>query len=257
VILAAIQAKMDSTRLPGKVMLPLLEKPVIYRIFERLKFSRKLDEICISTSIDSSDDIIANYAKENGIKCFRGSDKNLVDRHLSAAKFFNADVIVRITSDCPVIDPTIVDELLEIYNKNPSVDFLSNTKVRTYPVGLDVEVMPKKTLERLMKISESQEFYEFFISNYIYKNPKDFTSIGIQLKNPNVLRWTLDHPEDYEFIKKIYSNLYKPGNIFLMNDIFELLQKKPELGEINSKYYSDFSHLKYEKFVKNKKNHDQ
>jgi len=252
-ILAVIQAKMNSSRLSGKVMLPLLGKPVIYRIYERLNFSKKLDEICISTSTDPSDDPIAKYAKENGIKCFRGSNRNVVDRHLSAAKLFNADVIVRITADCPVIDPTIVDELLEIYNKNPLVDFLSNTKVRTYPVGLDVEVIPKKTLESLMKISESQEFYEFFISNYIYKHPKDFTSIGIQLKNPNVLRWTLDYPEDYEFIQKIYSKLYKSGQIFLMNDIFGLLQKNPELIKINSKYNSEFSHLKYEKFTKNKK----
>ena len=105
-ILAVIQAKMNSSRLSGKVMLPLLGKPVIYRIYERLNFSKKLDEICISTSTDPLDDPIAKYAKENGIKCFRGSNRNVVDRHLSAAKLFNADVIVRITADCPIIDPT-------------------------------------------------------------------------------------------------------------------------------------------------------
>ena len=114
-ILAVIQARMSSSRLPGKVLLPILGKPVIWHIYNRLKFSKKLNEICISTSTDSLDDPIVQFAKENEIKYFRGSSKNLVSRHLGAANFFNADVVVRITSDDPLVDPKIVDKLITIY----------------------------------------------------------------------------------------------------------------------------------------------
>lgn len=246
-ILGVIQARMKSKRLPGKVLLPLLGKPVLWRIFERLKFSKKIDKICISTSTDPSIGPIVKFAEENNIDCYRGSQNNLVERHLGAAKFYNADVIVRITADCPLVDPTIIDELVNIYNQNPTVDFVSNTKVRTYPIGLDVEVFPTRTLEKLLKISHNLTFYDFFLGMYIYEHPQNFKSIGIKLEEPNLLRWTLDYPEDYEFIKQIYSNLYKPGKIFLMNDILLLLKEKPEITKINSAYNSEYSNLKYER----------
>jgi spore coat polysaccharide biosynthesis protein SpsF len=246
-ILGLIQARMKSKRLPGKVLLPLLGKPVLWRIFERLKFSKKIEEICISTSVDPSNGPIVKFAEENNIDCYRGSEDNLVERHLGAAKFYNADVIVRITADCPLVDPTIIDELVNIYNQNPTVDLVSNTKVRTYPVGLDVEVFPTRTLEKLLKISNNPTFYEFFISMYIYEHPQNYKSIGIKLEKPNLLRWTLDYPEDYKFMQEIYNKLYKPEKIFLMNDILLLLKEKPEITKINSAYNSEYSHSKYER----------
>ncbi len=246
-ILGLIQARMKSKRLTGKVLLPLLGKPVLWRIFERLKFSKKIEKICISTSVDPSNDPIVKFAEENNIDCYRGSEDNLVERHLGAAKFYNADLIVRITADCPLVDPTIIDELVNIYNQNPTVDLVSNTKVRTYPVGLDVEVFPTRTLEKLLKISNNPTFYEFFISMYIYENPQNYKSIGIKLEKPNLLRWTLDYPEDYKFMQEIYNKLYKPEKIFLMNDILLLLKEKPEITKINSAHNSEYSHLKYER----------
>ncbi len=134
-----------------------------------------------------------------------------------------------------------------MYQKNPDADFVSNTKVRTYPIGLDVEVIPKKTLERLLPISDNQVFYEYFISMYIYEHSKEFRSIGIQLEKPNLLRWTLDFPEDYEFMKQIFSGLYSHDKIFYMRDILDLLEKKPELILMNSMHNSQFSHLKYQR----------
>jgi len=253
-ILAVIQAKMDSTRLPGKVMLPLLGKPVIWHIYERLKFSKELNNICISTSTSTSDDPIVNFAIDNGIKYHRGSEKNLVSRHLGAARSLNADAVVRITADCPFVDPEIVDKLIILYNKNPSVDFISNTKVRTYPIGLDVEVFPKTTLEKLLPISDNPVFYEYFISMYVYEHPGTFNSIGLQLDKPNLLRWTLDYPEDYDFIKQVYTHLYKQGTIFYMKDILKLLKEKPDLEKINSMHISQYSHLKYQKEKDNIKN---
>lgn len=242
---------MDSSRLPGKVLLPILGKPIIWHIYQRLKFSEKIDKICISTSNEKSDAPIVKFAKENNIDCFQGSKENLVSRHLGAAKKFNADVIIRITADCPLIDPKIIDDLINLYQKNLDIDFLSNTKVRTFPIGLDVEIIPTRTLEKILPISEHPDFYEYFISMYIYEHPEEFTSLGISLDKPNLLRWTLDYMEDYEFIKQIYSNLYKENAIFGMNDIIKLLEKHPELVKINSMHNSQFSHLKYHR----EKNH--
>ncbi len=245
---------MDSKRLPGKVLLPILGKPVLWHIYNRLKFSKKIDEICISTSNRQVDEPIIESAKLHGIKFYRGSAENLVSRHLGAAKAFDADVIIRVTADDPLIDPEIIDQLISLYEKNPSADFISNRQTPTFPVGLEVEIFPKKTLEKLLPISDNQIFYEFFISNYIFEHPKDFISINLSLDEPNLQRWTLDYAEDYELIKQIYSNLYKPENVFYMKDILRLLEQKTDLKKINSKHYSEFSHLKYEKQKSNNEN---
>jgi len=249
-ILGVIQARMNSQRLPGKVLLPILDQPILWHIFHRLKFSKKLDEICISTSKNPSDDPIVDFAKENNIKIFRGSEENLILRHLGAAEFFGADVIVRITADDPLVDPKIIDDLISLYEKNPDMDFVCNNKERTFPVGLDVELIPVKTLKKFESLSEDPIFYEFFISNYIFEHPNNFKSIGLKLDKSFQERWTLDFPEDYEFIKQIYSHLYQKNSHFSMKDILTLLNKKPELRTINSMHGSEFSHLKYEKLKK-------
>jgi spore coat polysaccharide biosynthesis protein SpsF len=246
-ILGVIQARMNSERLPGKVLLPMENKPILWHIHKRLTFSKKLDKICISTSNNSSDDPIMEFAKKNNIEIFRGSEENLISRHLGAAKLFDAQVIVRITADDPLIDPKIIDDLISFYEQNPDADFICNNKERTFPVGLDVEIIPIKTLKKFEAKSNDSIFYEFFISNYIFEHPNQFKSIGMKLDKPLLERWTLDYPEDYEFIKEIYSHLYKKNSIFLMNDILNLLNKKPSLRRINLMHYTKFSHLKYKK----------
>jgi|SaaInlStandDraft_2_1057019.scaffolds.fasta_scaffold130699_1 spore coat polysaccharide biosynthesis protein SpsF len=245
--IALIQARMASTRLPGKVLLPILDKPVLWHIHNRLKYSTKIDKICISTSTDISDDPIETFAKNNNILCYRGSPDNLVSRHLDAAKLFNADLIVRITADDPLVDPKIIDELITLYEKNHRLHFLSNSKDHTYPVGLEVEIFPICTLENLLPISNNPIFYEFFISNYILEHPEKFRTAHITLNSPKNQRWTLDYPEDYEFIKQIFSNLFKKSEIFHMDEILDFLEKNPHLLQINTMHYSEFSHLKYKK----------
>lgn len=252
-ILGIIQARMNSERLPGKVLLPLLDKSILWHIHNRLRFSKKLDQICISTSNNSSDDPIMEFAKKNNIKIYRGSEENLILRHLGAAKSFNADVIVRITADDPLIDPEIIDDLISLYEKNLDADFICNNKERTFPVGLDAEIIPVKTLKKFESISNDPIFHEFFISNYIFEHPNDFKSKGLKLDKPFLERWTLDYSEDYEFIKQIYSHLYKKNKIFSMKDILTLLNEKPELRTINLMHYSNFSHLKYKKLKSSKK----
>jgi spore coat polysaccharide biosynthesis protein SpsF len=252
-ILGIIQARMQSVRLPGKVLLPLEGKPVLWHIFFRLAKSKLIDDICISTSTNPIDAKIEKFAHKYGIKIFRGSEENLVKRHLDAAKKFDADVIVRITGDCPLVDPQIVDEVIEVYLKDKKLDFVSNTKTKTYPIGLDVEVFPVKTLEKIFSISEDPIFYEYFISNYIFENPSIFKSKGISLNNPNMLRWTLDYPEDYMLFKKIFGELYLDDKIFHMDDVLNFLEEHIEISKINSMHYNEFSHLKYQREMSKKK----
>jgi spore coat polysaccharide biosynthesis protein SpsF len=251
-ILAVIQARIDSSRLPGKVLFDILGESTIWRIYERLKFCKYIDRICISTSNEPSDDLIADLAKEKKIDIFRGSQENLVSRHLSAAKKFNADVIVRITADCPFVDPMIIDKLILMYKKNQNIDFFSNTFPRTYPTGLDVELIPIKTLEKLLPISENEEFFEYFISLYIYEHFEEFTHKGLtyeglKLEDPNSFRWTMDYEEDYTLVKEVFSALYNSEKPFLMKDILSLIEKNPHLATINSMHNLQASHLKYEK----------
>ena len=252
-ILGIVQARMQSVRLPGKVLLPLEGKPVLWHIFFRLAKSKLIDDICISTSTNPTDDKIEKFAHKYGIKIFRGSEENLVKRHLDAAKKFDADVIVRITGDCPLVDPQIVDEVIEAYLEDKKLDFVSNSKTKTYPIGLDVEVFPVKTLEKIFSISEDPIFYEYFISNYIFENPSIFKSKGISLNNPNLLRWTLDYPEDYMFFKKIFEELYLDDKIFHMDDVLNFLEEHIEISKINSMHYNEFSHLKYQREMSKKK----
>jgi spore coat polysaccharide biosynthesis protein SpsF len=252
-ILGIIQARMQSDRLPGKVLLPLEGKPILWHIFFRLAKSKLIDDICISTSTNPTDDKIEKFAHKYGIKIFRGSEENLVKRHSDAAKKFAADVIVRITGDCPLVDPQIVDEVIEAYLEDKKLDFVSNSKTKTYPIGLDVEVFPVKTLEKIFSISEDSVFYEYFISNYIFENPSIFKSKGISLNNPNLLRWTLDYPEDYIFFKKIFGALYLDNKIFHMDDVLNFLEEHIEISKINSMHYNEFSHLKYQREMSKKK----
>ena len=252
-ILGIIQARMQSRRLPGKVLLPLEDKPVLWHIFSRLTKSKLIDEVCISTSTNPTDDKIEKFAHEYGIKIFRGSEENLVKRHLDAGKKFNADVIVRVTGDCPLVDPKIVDKVIRVYLEDKKLDFASNSKTKTYPIGLDVEVFPVKTLEKIFSISEDSVFYEYFISNYIYENPSIFKSKGISLNKANLLRWTLDYPEDYTFFKKIFGELYLDNKIFHMDDVLNFLKEHMEISKINSMHYNEFSHLKYQREMSKKK----
>jgi len=248
-ILGIIQARMSSSRLPGKVLLPVLEKPIIWHIFQRMKFSKKIDKICVSTSTNPKDDKIEEFCSLNDIDVVRGSEENLIARHLEAAKKFDADTIVRITADCPFVDPEIIDELIEIHEKNPDADYISNVIKRTYPVGLDVEIIPSRILEKFLPQSENSIFFEYFIGLHMIDNPKEFKCIGLELPEEKTLRWTIDYSEDYEFVKKIYSLLYKENQIFLMKDIMSILKKFPEIVRINSMHVKEFSYLKYQQEV--------
>ena len=242
-ILGIIQARMGSSRLPGKVMLPILEKPILWHIHNRLKTCKNINEFCIAASTSHADDEIEKFAIKEKIHLFRGSEERIVDRLLGAAKRFDADAIVRVTGDCPLIDSNIIDKLITIYLNNPGIDFVSNTMERTFPDGLDTEVISTKFLEKLLpEVYDSQEWFIMYIienqKRYRCKNYKNNEDLS-------QLRWTLDYNEDYEFVKAVYHDLFDEKKMFYMQDILELLERKPYISKINGKYSANTSLSSY------------
>lgn len=229
-VVAIIQARMGSTRLPGKVMKDLCGKTVLAHDIERVRQSKYIDEIVIATTKFKEDDIILKEVSKNGAKVYRGSENDVLSRYYEAAKENKADVIVRITSDCPLIDPFIVDEVL-----NSNYDLVTNAGVypenRTYPRGLDVEVFSfdilKKSFQEAIEMYQREHVTPFIYENskniYYYKNNIDYSKY----------RWTLDTEEDYKLIEIIYKNLYKGKHDFYVEDISKLFDDMPELFEIN------------------------
>ncbi len=235
-ILAIIQARMGSTRLPGKVMLKLQDKTVLEHVIIRLKQAKLIDEIIVATTTNSSDDPIIEEMNRLNIKTFRGSEENVLSRYYYAAKENEADVIIRITSDCPLIDPKVIDEMINEYKEliqSDSVDYLSNTIERTYPRGLDAEIMSFKVLEETF-LNAKEDFEKEHVTPYIYQNPDKFKRVDfLNDIDYSEHRWTLDTPEDLELITQIYNEIYKGEHNFYLKDIIKLFNEKPELIEIN------------------------
>ncbi len=243
-ILGVIQARMSSTRLPTKVMLPILDQPILWHINHRLKKSH-VDDICIATSTNPNDDKIVQFAIKENIQYFRGSETLVLDRLIGAAEKFNADAIVRITADCPLCDPNIINDMIKIYKDQKGLDFISNTIERTFPDGLDVELMSRGFLHKLSNSLQDSFLREWF-PMYIVENCKQFRFVSYTNKNNlSHLRWTVDFAEDYEFIKKIYEDLYLKFDVFDMQNILDLLKNKPELTKINQKYSANTSSIIY------------
>ena len=232
-----IQARMSSIRLPGKIM-KLLDKknPSLYYTINQLKNSSNLDKIFIATSDLSEDDIIEEFAKNNKIAYFRGNSENVLDRFYECAKKFQLETIVRVTADCPLIDPKIVDSFIKIFNSG-KYDYVHNMEPRTFPDGLDTEVFSFKILEEAHKNAKLPSEKEH-VTPY-FRNNKDKFRIKnvISKKNMSSHRWTLDYQEDLDLIRNIVKEI--KNRPILMNDIISLFNKKPNIFEINKKYLAN------------------
>jgi spore coat polysaccharide biosynthesis protein SpsF len=234
-VIAIVQAHMDSTRLPGKVMKEICGKPMLLLMLERLSHSKLLNHIIVATTTNKNDDIIYETAKKNGYGVFRGSEFDCLDRHYQVAKKFNVDFICKITSDCPIIDPEVIDQVIDKF-QNGSYDYVSNVHPATFPNGLDVEIFRFSALEQAWKESTDPTEREH-TTTYIWSNPSKFRLGNVVMHNGKNLfqseRWTVDYQEDFEFIKAIYENLYHNGRIFLMDEILNLLRKRKDVWKIN------------------------
>lgn len=228
---------MNSKRLPGKVMMKICGKPVIEHIFHRLKQCSNLDQIVISTGSYDENKEIHEFAKKSNILLYSGSEDDVIDRIFNTAKTYDSDFVVRITADCPFVDPKIIDRMVLFHHQNSQkYDIIVNNKPPTFPHGLDVEVSSFDIIQKMWSQIKEPELREWF-PLFIKKNPKMFRIHNISNpSNLTHLRWTLDYPEDFEFIEKIFERLYTPDKIFFMEDILKLLKKEPKLSLINSKY---------------------
>ena len=226
---------MLSTRLPGKVMHEVQEKSFLEHMVCRINQSKYIDNICIATSLDSSCDPIVELGENIGVMVFRGSEDDVLDRVVKAGKFAKADVIVELCGDCPLIDPDIIDSVCEFYFNN-NVDFCSNAIQRVHPIGMDVKVFSQSVIQEVDLITSDPHDREH-VSLYIYENSNKYKILHLPLSvNNDVInyRLTLDTPEDESLIKIIYNELYTKNRDFRLQDIIELLNKKPELKLINS-----------------------
>jgi len=233
--LAIIQARTSSSRLPAKVMMEIQGRPMVLRQIERIQRCRQLDDIIVATSNDPSDDVLAELCVRENIKCYRGSLDDVLDRFYTTAKSYNADHLVRLTADCPLTDAEVIDRTVKLYCGG-EYDYVSNTLTPSFPDGLDVEVFSIQALSQAWQKAELTSEREH-VTPYIYKHPELF-QLGV-LKSDidySSMRWTVDEPEDLEFVNQVYDALYSQKPNFNYHDVLELLQQQPELSELNSQF---------------------
>lgn len=235
---AIIQARTSSTRLPHKVLkyLPYgRDITVLEQVIRRLKESKKLNEIIVATTTDTVDKKIVDIAKKEKVSFFKGSKENVLERYYLAAKKNDLDIIVRITSDCPCIDPDIVDLVLETHLEK-NLDYTSNTLVRTFPVGLDVEVISFKALKKCFRSAKSVLEKEH-VTLYVHNNLDQFKTENVSVNglSNSRIRITLDTEEDYALLCVIFDYLYGKNEFFKLNEIIDLFRHKPWLMLINKK----------------------
>jgi spore coat polysaccharide biosynthesis protein SpsF len=236
---AIIQARTGSTRLPGKVMKTLSGKTVLGHVISRVKACPLVDEVVVATTAAAKDNVIVTESAKHGAMYFRGSEDNVLERYYLAAKQFNADIIVRITSDCPLFDPQLLSKMLGYFHKNNTpekhIDYLSNTLSRSFPRGLDAEIFTFDALQ-LATQEASQPFEMEHVTPYLYQHPEKFSLA--EYRNETDLshyRWTLDTEEDYSLLAAIFATLDDGNNsIFPTEAVLSFLKKRPELVALNA-----------------------
>jgi spore coat polysaccharide biosynthesis protein SpsF len=222
---------MGSSRLPGKVLLDLGGRTMLARVVRRAQRAKLIDEVTVACSTEPADDAIVAECKRLGIRFHRGSDSDVLDRYHGAAETFRPDAVVRITSDCPLIDPEVSDKVISKF-LDSDADYASNTIDRSYPRGLDTEIFKRSALDRAWK--EAKEPYQrVHVTPYLYQNPGIFKMIQVRGETDlNELRWTVDTPEDYQFISKVFEHFGGEDN-FLFPDVLAMLKANPALDDIN------------------------
>jgi len=240
-VVAIVQARMSSTRLPGKVLMPLAGVPVLGHVVTRLRHCSTLEQIIVATSVDSSDDQIASWCVENRVTCYRGSLHDVLDRYYQAACLANASAVVRITADCPAIDPAIVDTVVRGF-LDGDYDFYGLGG--EFPDGLDVSVFAMTALATAWREASLPSEREH-VGPYVEKHP-DLFRLGA-LKPFSGLahhRWTLDEPRDLAFLAAVFDRLHVPGQVFHAGQVLALLKDEPELMQINQNIVRNEGYLK-------------
>jgi len=230
-IVAIIQARMGSSRLPGKVLKDIGGRTMLARVVRRARRSSLIDESVVATTIEPSDAPIVKECENLRVGIFQGSEMDVLDRYYHGAKAYDADAIVRITSDCPLIEPEVIDRVIQAF-LDEAPDYASNSIERSYPRGLDVEVLTFDALAEAWKMAKAP-YERVHVTPFIYQNPSRFRLLSVKGEiDCSHFRWTVDTQEDLDFVRAIYSRL---GNIDTFNwkDVLAILEKEPALAEIN------------------------
>lgn len=240
-IITIIQARTGSSRLPGKVLLPLAGKPLLLRMVERVRMARTPMTVVVATTTDPDDTDIRVLCGQHRILCYSGDPFDLLDRHYRAALLYDADVVVKIPSDCPLIDPAVIDHVLSYWISNHrEYDYVSNLHPASWPDGNDVEVMPIAVLYEAWK-EASRPLEREHTTPFIWEQPERFRIGNVHWETGSDYsmshRWTIDYPEDYQFIRRVYDHLYSEDDPrFGIDEILGLLKREPELTKINNVY---------------------
>jgi len=229
---AIIQARLSSTRLPGKVLKDICGETMLARVVHRTQRATLLDEMVVATTTLSSDDVIVIECERLGIPVFRGSELDVLDRYYRAAKKYQAEVVVRITADCPLLAPEIIDQVVGIFREKDSLDFVSNRlPPRTFPRGQEVDVMSSNALERAWRKDDNPTWREH-VTPYIYNHPEKFKIVTVtNAEDYSWMRWTVDTAADLDFVRCIYEHFGK--NNVSWHEIIAWLEDHPEVTEIN------------------------
>lgn len=228
-----IQARMTSTRLPGKVLLPVLGRPMFSFQIERLRKVRKANQIIVATTVNSTDDPIVAFCADETLDCVCGSEHDVLSRYALAAQKSSADVVVRVTSDCPLLDPELVDRVIAEYLGEERPDYASNMLVPTWPYGMAVEVFSAAALYEA-EAESSDPVEREHVTPFIYRHPERYRLLSVtQQENLSDHRWTVDTPEDFELITRVLTELYPRNPDFRMDDVLKLLNRNPDWVKIN------------------------
>jgi spore coat polysaccharide biosynthesis protein SpsF len=242
-VVAILQARMSSTRLQGKVLMDLLGKPMLARQLERVGRARRLDGVCVATSVDASDAPIGALCKSLSVPAFRGSLQDVLDRYYQAAVPFQPEHVLRITGDCPLIDPAVIDELIEQHLAG-GFDYSSNTLHPTYPDGLDAEVCRFTVLAQAWSEARLASEREH-VTPFIKTRPERFRLGELRnSKDLSALRWTVDYAEDLAMVREVYARLYPTKPDFSMQDVLDLLERNPEISALAARVVRDEGYLK-------------
>ena len=241
-----VQARVNSKRLPGKILMPVFGKSLLQHLLERLKRLKTIDDLIVATTKHKLDDETAKIAKLINVKIYRGDEHNVLKRYYDCAKINKSSIIIRVTADCPLIDIKYINELLKIFLKN-DYDYLSNLDLNYLPDGFHCEIFNFRSLEKAQKLAKSK-FDREHVTSFLWSNPKIFSIhhyCGKKLKNHSKdIRLTLDYHEDYILIKEVFEKLYKKNKFFSLVEITAFLEKNKSFLKINEKYHK----LQWKKF---------
>jgi spore coat polysaccharide biosynthesis protein SpsF len=230
-----VQARMTSTRLPGKVLMPVLDKPLLEYLIERLRKVTLADELVIATTTNATDEPIIDLCNRLGINVFRGPEDDVLARYYNAARLYNADLVVRVTSDCPLLDPLLVDELIDFYQKhNDEFDYVTNSLEEPYPRGMDCEVFSFEALQQAFDSAASPAEREH-VTPFFYQNRDLFKVANVPFPTSlPMMRLTVDTADDFQLVRKIIEFLYPVDKNFHLQEIANTLTAFPDWGRINA-----------------------